>query len=58
MTRRLVLTNNGNGKAQFKFLLGKQRLFMPNILEGEMVAGTVIPIMIKFNAPFVSTIKT
>lgn len=34
MSKRVILTNNGNGKAFFKFVLGKERLFIPNVLEG------------------------
>lgn len=57
MTRRVVLTNNGNGKAFFKFLLGKERLFIPNIIEGVLEPKTVMGVLIKFNAPVINTVK-
>ena len=56
-TRKVVLSNNGNGKAFFKFLSGKEKLFLPAITEGEILPGTNLTVVISFTAPFSNTLK-
>jgi hypothetical protein len=47
----LKLINKGNSKAMFKFTLTKEKLYVPEVLEGEVEANSTRDIKIKFVAP-------
>ena len=50
-TETLKLINKGNSKAMFKFTLTKERLYVPEVLEGEVEANSTRDIKVKFVAP-------
>jgi hypothetical protein len=45
------LTNQGNSDAVFKFALGKERQFMPSLVEGRVASKETIQIVITFTPP-------
>lgn len=53
----LKLINKGNSKAMFKFTLTKDKLYVPDVLEGEVEANTSRDIKIKFVAPVPPAVK-
>lgn len=47
----IKLTNNGNSDAIFKITLGKEKLYIPSILEGKIPSKQTISIPISFTPP-------